>query len=614
MPTVLLAGVDTPLVLREGVTLPGGTRFEIIVDGQLRTARALPPDADGSNKEIGQVELTAGTARLHLRLGEAEQHGTVWVMPGWLSLLPPLVAILLAIVTRRVLVSLTLGLLSGSLLTAALHPLGWWLEAGGFLLGAIGDRDNASIVIFSLLLGSMVGVISHSGGSYALATSVTREIRSARGGLLTTWGLGLLIFFDDYVNALLVGSTMKPITDRLRISREKLAFVVDGTSATVASLAVVSSWIGVELGYIQAQFRALGIDKSAFGAFLESIPYRFYPILMLVFVFLVIVMGRDFGPMLAAERRARRRSPKAQAARDAASFEAPPDDGPDEDHAAEPSAQETQPDSVRKNVKAGWFHAAAPIVSVAVVALAVMLGTGWIAALEAGVPSPGLRDVFGHADAVSALFWAALTGSVLAAVIAMVSGALSPRETGHAWLLGVRSMVLAVVVLVLAWALGDLCRELHTARYLVAMVGPSLSPAAIPALVFVLSAAVAFATGTSWGTMAIVFPLAVPLVFALEPSSEHLLLGTISSILAGSVWGDHCSPISDTTILSAMASGCDHVEHVRTQLPYALVVGLISVVVGELGVGFGWYPAWVALLLGVVLLSAGLRLVGRVPA
>ncbi len=225
-------------------------------------------------------------------------------MPGWVSILPPLLAIGLALLFRHVLVALFLGVWLGALLLADLSPIMSFARLlDTHLVGAMADRGHASILLFSLLLGGMLGLMTQSGGAKGLAAWASTDTRSRRRGQLTTWFLGLLVFFDDYANSLLVGASMRPVTDRLRISREKLAFIVDATAAPVASLALISSWIGVEVGYIADQFAHLGIERDAYLTFIETIPFRFYPILMLLFVFWVSFRGRDFGPMRRAEER-----------------------------------------------------------------------------------------------------------------------------------------------------------------------------------------------------------------------------------------------------------------------------------------------------------------------
>jgi Na+/H+ antiporter NhaC len=222
-----------------------------------------------------------------------------------------------------------------------------------------------------------------------------------------------------------------------------------------------------------------------------------------------------------------------------------------------------------------------------------------------------IREAFANAASVKALLWASAFGCLAAIVTSVVRRSLGFGAALDAWLTGVKSMVLACIILVLAWSLGQVCKDLHTAEFVIGAIGDWLTPGLLPAIVFVVAALVSFATGTSWGTMAILFPLVIPMAHALAPGEEHIMLGAISSILAGSVWGDHCSPISDTTIMSSMASSCDHIDHVRTQLPYALAVGLIGLVLGELATGLGLYPAWVGLVLGVVALVVLLRFVGK---
>ena len=512
-------------------------------------------------------------------------------MSGWVSILPPLLAIALALLFRHVLVALFLGVWLGALLLADLSPIASFARLlDTHLVGAMADRGHASIVLFSLLLGGMLGLMTQSGGAKGLAAWASTDTRSRRRGQLTTWFLGLLVFFDDYANSLLVGASMRPVTDRLRISREKLAFIVDATAAPVASLALISSWIGVEVGYIADQFEHLGIERDAYLTFIETIPFRFYPILMLLFVFWVGFRGRDFGPMRRAEERALTQGlvsrPGAQPASDFHD-EAVPDD-----------------------VEGRAMNAVVPVVVVVVVAALGIYFDGRAKALEAGLQS-SLRAIVGEASSSAAILWATGAGCLSALALSVWSGALSFGKSIDAWMGGMKSMLYAVVILVLAWALGGVCRNLDTAGFLIGAVGDWISPVWIPASVFVLAALVSFATGTSWGTMAILFPLVVPLAHRIAPGQETILLGTVSSILAGAVWGDHCSPISDTTVLSSMATSCDHMDHVRTQLPYALFIGGVSLSCAELPVAAGWYGPWVGLLVGASVMIVVFELLSR---
>jgi Na+/H+ antiporter NhaC len=517
----------------------------------------------------------------------AATHG----MPSWVSILPPMLAIGLALLFRHVLVALVLGVWLGAWLLADLSPLGSFARLlDTHLVGAMADRGHASIILFSLLLGGMLGLMTQSGGAKGLAGWASIDTRSRRRGQLTTWFLGLLVFFDDYANSLLVGASMRPVTDRLRISREKLAFLVDATAAPVASLALISSWIGVEVGYIADQFANLGIERDAYLTFIETIPFRFYPILMLVFVFWVGFRGRDFGPMWRAEERA---LSKGELSRPGAQ-----------------PASDFHEEAVSDDVAGRPMNAVVPVVVVVLVAAAGIYVDGRAKVLAAGL-DPTLRAIVGQASSSAAILWATGAGCLSALGLSVWSGALSFSRSIEAWISGMKSMLYAIVILVLAWALGGVCRDLDTAGFLIGAIGDWISPVWIPASVFVLAALVSFATGTSWGTMAILFPLAVPLAHRIAPGQETILLGTVSSILAGSVWGDHCSPISDTTVLSSMATSCDHVDHVRTQLPYALFIGAISLCCAELPVAAGWYGPWMGLLVGGFVMVFAFELLSR---
>jgi len=539
-------------------------------------------------------------------------------MPAWLSSLPPLLAIVLAVALREVVVALVAGVWLGATFVNGYDPfIGLLRTADTYAVGALADADHASIVIFSLLLGGMIGVIARSGGALGMAELVTRVAKTRLSGSIATWLMGLAIFFDDYSNSLLVGTTMRPITDRLKISREKLAFLVDATAAPVSSFALVSSWVGVEVGYIHEQYAALGIEGDPYVVFLQTIPYRFYPLLMIAFVLMLIVTKRDFGPMRAAERRSLH---EGKLVRDGA------------DPASDFDAEDLRPP---EGTRPRWIDAMIPIGVVIATAMIGMYLTGHASLMEAREAALAARDaattpeavqqaeaslrllevtlqnIVGKADSLKALLWSALLGGLAALGLAIGRRTLSVRAAMEAWVAGVKSISLAVMILVLAWALGQVCKDLETADFVIQAIGGWLPAGLLPALVFVIAAATSFATGTSWGTMGILFPLVVPLAHELAPTDSTVVLSSVASILAGSVWGDHCSPISDTTIMSSMASSCDHVDHVRTQLPYALAVGGVSLVVGEIATGLGLWGAPVALLLGAAILFGIVRFVGR---
>ncbi len=548
--------------------------------------------------------LTApGSGRVTVELfrgGTAVAQADARAVPGWVSILPPLIAIVIALLFKRVVPALFLGIWFGAWAAYGMTLPGVWQGLLDtfyvYVLQAFADPDHAAIVLFSLMIGGMVGIISKNGGMQGVVNHIIGWANTPRKGQVATGALGLAIFFDDYANTLVVGNTMRPMTDRLRVSREKLAYIVDSTAAPVACVALVTTWIGYEVGLIGAAVAQIpGYDESAYSIFLNSIPYSFYPLLAIFFVFAVANARRDFGPMLGAEVRART---TGQVLREGANVD---------EAASEGTELLPKADKPMRAVNA--------IVPVGVL-IAAVLGFLYQTGAEAAGPGASLREVIGAADSYKSLMYASLLGVLAAFVLSIGQRILNIDETVEAWYAGLKSMMFAMIILVLAWSLSAITEVLHTAEYLVSILGDSLPPGLMPTIIFVLAAATAFATGTSWGTMGILMPLVVPLVWAVlqvngvaDPSHYHVLYSSVSCVLAGAVWGDHCSPISDTTILSSMASGCDHIDHVRTQLPYAFTVGTVAVLLGTLPTGFG-FPPWLSLLIGIAVLSAGIRLVG----
>lgn len=517
--------------------------------------------------------------------------------PSWLSVLPALVAIAGALAFRQVVVALFLGVWLGAWIASGDPLLGWFTGLFAtietYLLRALTDEGHAAIILFTLMIGGVVGLIQKNGGTQGIVGAVTRFARNARRGQLGTAALGTAIFFDDYANTLIVGGTMRPITDRLRVSREKLAYLVDSTAAPIAAIALVTTWIGYQVGLIGTAVAQIeGWEEAAYSVFLNALPYSFYPILALFFVYAVAVSQRDFGPMLAAERRARETGELYRADSNIAQIQ------------SETDALEPKPGTPPRLV-----NAALPI--------AVLVGGVLVGLLVTG-EGDSLRDIVSTADSYKAMMWASLAAAVTAIALSVGQRILSLGEALEAWYAGVKSMLLAVIILVLAWALSGVNETLGTATFLVSTLSEALLPALVPTLVFVLAAATAFATGSSWGTMGILMPLVVPLAWgvatadgAADPTATaHVVYAAVSAVLAGAVWGDHCSPISDTTILSSLATQCDHIDHVRTQLPYALLVGAVAILLGTLPAGFG-VPWWLCLPVGMAVLVLALRAFGR---
>lgn len=521
---------------------------------------------------------------------------------GYVTLLPPLFAILIALLFRQVYVALFAGIWLGAFIVRDFDPVGgFFYVIDHYVVDAMaGDNgwDHTSIAVFTLLLGGMVGIVSRSGGARGVVNSLARYATSPKRGQLATWFMGILIFFDDYTNTLIVGNTMRPITDRLKISREKLSYLVDSTAAPVACVAVVTSWIGFEISLIKDAFESMGmLDRNPLTTFIASIPYSFYPILTLLFGFLIASMGRDFGPMLSAERRARNEGlllapnaiPISSIDREIAQIE---------------------------DVPARWWNAVIPVVVVVVGTIAGLIVTGYSALGETG-STAGVFDAIRAGNSFVALMWSSFGGCVTAILLVTGQRILSLSETMNAWVAGVKAMAPAVIILILAWSIGAVCSDLHTADYLVGTLSGVLAPALLPGLIFLVAAAVSFSTGTSWGTMTILTPLCIPLVAQVTqlndipgPEQQSILLSSIAAILSGAVFGDHCSPISDTTIMSSMASTSDHIDHVRTQLPYALAVAAIAVILGYSLTSLG-IPVALVLLVSSAAVFAVVRFLGK---
>lgn len=542
-----------------------------------------------------------GTAEVTVAYGDATGSAQVRVIPGWLSLIPPLLAIALALIFKQVLISLFAGIWIGAIFIYDYSVFTGLLRAlDTYVIGAVADPDHAAIILFSMTLGGMVGILAKSGGTQGIVNIMKEKALDYRKGQIASWGMSLLMFFDDYANVLLVGNTMRPFTDRLRISREKLSYLVDASAAPVVSLFFISTWIGFEVGLLDQALQVAGLEQNAYITFLKSTPYRFYSIFSIVFVFFIAWSGRDFGPMLAAEKRARETGETLRPG-------------------SVPLMDKELSEMVAADVdKPRWYNGLVPII---VVILGVIGGLFYSGSqnLAAGDPAT-LTNLLGSANSYHVLMWAAFAGAVTAAGMVVAQRILSLQEALDAWIQGCKSMVVAMTILVSAWGIGAITVDMKTADFIIFGTQDILSPHLIPMLTFAIAAFTGFSTGSSWGTMAILYPLVIPLSVAAgsglpEATAGAIFLGTIASVLSGSVFGDHCSPISDTTIMSSMSAGCDHIDHVKTQIPYAVTVMLVSAAVGYLPTGWG-FPWYISVPVGLVVVVIPIYLFGtrsRVP-
>lgn len=503
---------------------------------------------------------------------------------GFISLLPPLLAIILAWWTKQVVLSLFLGIFSGALIINSYNPiLAFMHTLDDYILASLADSWNAGIILFLLAMGGMIGIINKSGGIIAIGEYVADKANSILKTQFATWIMGVLIFFDDYANTLIVGNTMRPITDKMKISREKLAFIVDLTAAAVSSIVPISTWIAFEVGLIKDGFESLGIELNAYSTFVKTIPFRFYSILALIFALIIIFTGRDYGPMLKAEKRART---TGQTLREGST-----------PMVSKEMEEIEQPEGKSFN----FFNSFLPIVAVIIVTIIGLWYNG--GGLESGT---SIQDAFGNADASIVLLWASIVGSFTAGLLSLSKRILTIEATLDGWIDGAKSMFIACLILVLAWSIGSITDDLGTANYLVSILQGNIMPEVVPVMIFVLASFIAFTIGSSWGTVAIVMPLAIPLANSIGIP----MLPTIGAVLTAGVMGDHCSPISDTTIMSSTASAVDHMDHVKTQMPYALTVGAVAALFGFLPAGFG-ISAFYLLPIGVLVLFIIVNLFGK---
>ncbi len=626
---------DGPAVLQiSGEAVP--LNFE---GGRARLAKESSPRG-----ELLLIKSGPAAYRLY-HLSERSDGGVrLRQIPMWLSLLPPLVAILLALIFKEVVVSLFVGIWIGAFIAGGMRIESFYYTllslfdvVERYVIQALADSGHLSIIVFSMLIGGMVAIISRNGGMAGVVKAFSRYARSPRSSQFITWLLGVAIFFDDYANTLIVGNTMRSVTDRFRVSREKLAYIVDSTAAPVAAVAFITTWIGAELGYIDdgiAQISAMAgqeIELTAYGIFISSLKYSFYPVMTLVFILMLVYTQRDFGAMYRAERRARETGELFR-----------------KRSAAEEEDMENLDPVPGAPLK--WYNAVIPVSLVILITLFGLIDTGMASTYaelaEAGIVLPNqswgtvwgsigqltegdgffvkIGKLIGNSDSYVALLWASLSGVVAAVLLTVFGRIMQLADAMSTMVTGFKAMMPAILILTLAWSLAATTEELHTATFLTSALQDSVNPFLMPPIIFVLAALISFSTGSSWSTMAILYPIAIPTTWAIcvaqgvDPeTSMELLLNVIATTLAASVLGDHCSPISDTTILSSLASDCNHIDHVRTQLPYALTVGGVSLTATTLStmLGGGWLICGLLLIAGLgILLLIVLRAGKVVPA
>lgn len=527
---------------------------------------------------------------------------------GLFTLIPPIVAIVLAFITKNVVISLFIGVLSGGFILnlTGFNVFGALTQA--FLdfidraLNSLADPWNAGIIMQVLVIGGVINLVAKMGGAKAIAEALAKKAKTAKSTQLITWFLGICVFFDDYANSLIVGPIMRPVADKMKISRERLAFIIDATAAPIAGLAIISTWIGLEVSLISEGFETIGVEASGFGVFLQTIPYRFYNILILAFIVITTITLREFGPMRKAEIAARKSKDLAG----------------EEVVATSSHMDELEP---KEGVKLSIWNAIVPIGALIISSVVAFYYSGYSTimagddtAIQAIITNSPLSfkailETFAASDASVALFQSALFASVVAIIMSVCKKIFTISEAIEAWVDGMKGLIITGVILILAWSLGSVIKELGTAQYLVEALNGAIPAFLLPSLIFVLGAVISFSTGTAYGTMSILMPLAIPLAYKINPEMSFVIVST-SAVLTGAIFGDHCSPISDTTILSSMGAGCNHIDHVKTQMWYALFVAAITILFGYIPAGFG-LPIYIVLPISFVALFIGVMIFGK---
>ena len=502
---------------------------------------------------------------------EAEEYVPAMYASFW-ALVPPIVAIVLALITKEVYSSLFVGILVGGLFYSGFGFEGTVTHIfQDGIIGVLSDSYNVGILVFLVILGTMVCLMNKAGGSAAFGRWASAHIKSRVGAQLATILLGVLIFIDDYFNCLTVGSVMRPVTDNQNVSRAKLAYLIDATAAPVCIIAPISSWAAAVTGFVEGE--------DGFSIFIRAIPYNFYALLTIVMMVAMVVMKVEYGPMKVHEDNAKKGDLYTTPERPYANAE-----------------EEIQEDS-----KGTVIDLVIPIISLIICCVIGMIYTGGF------FSGAGFIEAFSNSDASVGLVLGSFFGFVITIVLYMVRRVLSFSDCMSCLPEGFKAMVPAILILTMAWTLKAMTDSLGAAEYVAALVKSSADGfmSLLPAIIFLVGCFLAFATGTSWGTFGILIPIVVD-AFANDPT---LMIISISACMAGAVCGDHCSPISDTTIMASAGAQSNHINHVNTQLPYAITCAAVSCVT-YIVAGFA-RSAWISLPVGIVLMLGTLLVIKK---
>jgi len=536
---------------------------------------------------------------------------------GMGTLLPPIAVLLVCVITKQVTIALPFAVWFGAwMIDPDWNPVTSFQRVWDtYYVEAIANVGHAFGICFAIFLAGLVKVLARTGGTQGIAKLVAARVRSSRSAVLGVFAVGLMIFFDDYADCLISGYTFMPLMDQYRVSREKFSFIVDATAAPIASIAPLSSWIGFELilikeYYTNANVWEEGEQPGEYISFLKTIPYRFYPIFMIWFMFFTLYFRYDFGPMLDAEKRVKLTGQIFRTQHTA----------PVED-----MSFKRQVDDIAK-IEPRPLNGIIPLLSVIFFTLLGFILTGINKCRVLGIEHTA-RNIFSKGNSFAALVWSVVIGNVVAFTMAL-SQTKPSKEGKRVRLVSLSDLFRSFFegvgvlceplfgILVFAWSMNGIVKDMRLGDYMISAIGDTMDIKILPFVTFILSGLMSLFIGSSFATMTLMFPLIVPLALHVSGNDQEATIAVMGTILAGSIWGDHCSPLSDTTILSSMSSGCDHNDHVATQLPYAVFVAFFSTVFGDLCVGYmGFEYPYLGIILGIASMTAcTLSISTRVPS
>ncbi len=526
---------------------------------EINAAAVSAAVADSGDDVAAAAQAVVDEASAVVRDEEVPMFATFW------ALVPPLIAIALALITKEVYLSLFIGIVTGALFYSNFHPIKTLESIFSVMTEYTGDSWNMGILIFLVILGIIVCLVTEAGGSAAYGNWAAKKIKSRTGAILSTFVLGVVIFIDDYFNCLTVGSVMRPVTDKFKVSRAKLAYIIDATAAPVCIIAPISSWAAAVSSY--------AAEGEGLTLFVKTIPYNFYALLTIVMVIAITLMKFDFGPMKLHEKNAIDKGDLFTSGTIA------------------PVSED------KTNNKGKVIDLVLPVVVLIICCIIGMIYTGGFFDGESFI------NAFSNCDASVGLVLGSFVALLFTFLLYIPRKVIKVKTFFSAIPEGFKAMVPSIIILIFAWTLGGFCKSYLGAGDFVAnlIAGSSMSFSLLPAIMFAVSLGLAFSTGTSWGTFGILIPIALD-IFDKASITGDITIIAIAACLAGAVCGDHCSPISDTTIMASSGAQCDHINHVSTQLPYAMTVAAVSFV--SFIIAAFVKSAFIALPIGIVLMLA----------